>query len=233
MNSADFITFYKLYTSQRKFFEEFWRSGGAGSFKLECDGRRATLSINISSGSSPPVNEKTRKKRKPPSKVEKSRIRKEAWLERRREKPPAEDPLLTDVPAPLTTVDPSPAPDPAVDTPQHKHCSRECKYCFGENDRGSDTDSEERRCLRPCSETRPDRCCRCSLDNCKKCEIKRCLESLPPRRRPRKKKEKDPGPGKEDYIRQGWETMKTSPEMDCSSALLPKTIDLDLQTGVF
>ena len=96
MNSADFITFYKLYTSQRKFFEEFWRSGGAGSFKLECDGRRATLSINISSGSSPPVNEKTQKKRKPPSqvkkssKVKKSRMRKEAWLERRREKHSAE-----------------------------------------------------------------------------------------------------------------------------------------------
>ena len=195
MNSADYITFYKHYTSQRKFFEEFWRSGGAGSFKLECDGRRATLSINISSGSSPPVNEKTQKKRKPPSKVKKSRMRKEAWLERRREKPPAKDPPPTDVPAPPTTDDPSPAPDPSVSTPEHKHCTRECKCCFGENGRGSDSDPEERKCLRPCSVTRSNQCCRCSLENCEKCcqwcdgfkgcglwAMERCLESVSPRK---------------------------------------------------
>lgn len=197
MDSAEFIQFYKNYTTQRKFFEDFWRSGGAGCLKLECDGRKATLSINISSGSGFPKNEKSAVKKKPPSKVRKSRLRKEAWLERRRVKPPAMDPPPTDDPAPPTTAtdDPSPAPDHTVGAPEHKHCTRECKCCFGENGRGSDSDPEERKCLRPCSVNRADRCCRCSLENCERCcqwcdgekgcglwAMKRCLESFSPKK---------------------------------------------------
>lgn len=198
MNSAEFITFYKYYTTQRRFFEDFWRSGGSGSLKLECDGGRASLSINISSGSGLPRNESSQKK-KPPSKVKKSRMRKEAWLERRRQKPPAEDPPPIDVPAPPTTNEPSPAPDPPVSTELHKHCTDQCKCCSGENTRGSDSNPEEHRCFRPCSVTRADRCCRCSLENCDNCcqrcdgvqgcgpwamtqALKRCLQSITPKK---------------------------------------------------
>ena len=65
----------------------------------------------------------------------------------------------------LGTYEPSPAPK----RPEHIHCAKECKCCVGPNCTGSDSDPLEHRCLRPCSETRADRCYHCSLNNFEKC----------------------------------------------------------------
>ena len=102
-----------------KLCQEFWKKGGRGSLNLYCNGGVASISgkmtfrSRLSEDNSPP------QKKKPPCKVRKSRLRKEAWLEKRRtENPPAPlAPLKEDVHVIHPTLKTSSiAPDPAEDS---------------------------------------------------------------------------------------------------------------------
>ena len=80
MNSAD----KEYYNLQYKLFQDFWKKGGRGSLNLYCNGGVASISVKITFGSRSSADNSPPLKKKPPSKVRKSRLRKDAWLEKRR-----------------------------------------------------------------------------------------------------------------------------------------------------
>ena len=102
-----------------KLCQEFWKKGGRGSLNLYCNGGVASILVKITFGSRSSADNSPLRKKKPPSKVRKSRLRNEAWLEKRRtENPPAppappEDDVHVIYPALVTF---SIAPDPSEDS---------------------------------------------------------------------------------------------------------------------
>ena len=115
MNSAD----KEYYNLQYKLCQEFWKKRGRGSLNLYCNGGVASISVKMTFGSRSSADNSPPRKKKPPSKMWKSRLRKEAWLEKRRtENPPAPPaPLKEDVHVIHPTLKTSSiAPDPAEDS---------------------------------------------------------------------------------------------------------------------